>query len=198
LKEFIFSWSPVAPAIHYNILASNCGICPTTTNHTNVTCTDVSLNGTVCTFAVQAVVCGNITGSASDPISIHLERSAPTSSTMSTLDSMETVRTHTPGTNTEYVYTSTGLLATALMVCVVVFIIVTCIILIRSKAKIKAALQQSEETTCVEPVYEYITRSLPSESDVNTQVNVAYGESDVNTQVNAAYGRTQTATAETT
>ena len=40
-----FAWSPVAPdcpAIHYNILASsNCGSCPTTTNHTNATCTDV-------------------------------------------------------------------------------------------------------------------------------------------------------------
>jgi flagellar biosynthesis/type III secretory pathway M-ring protein FliF/YscJ len=79
--------------------------------------------------------------------------------------------------NTEYII-STGLLATALMVCVVVFIIVTSVILIRSKAKIKAALQQSAspgETMNMEPMYEDITRSLPSASDLNTQVNVAYG-----------------------
>jgi flagellar biosynthesis/type III secretory pathway M-ring protein FliF/YscJ len=79
--------------------------------------------------------------------------------------------------NTEYII-STGLLATALMVCVVVFIIVTSVILIRSKAKIKAALQQSAsqgETINMEPMYEDITRSLPSASDLNTQVNVAYG-----------------------
>ena len=31
---------PDCPAIHYNILASNCGSCPTTTNLTTVTCTN--------------------------------------------------------------------------------------------------------------------------------------------------------------
>ena len=53
-----FTGRPVAsdcPAIHYNINASNCGSCPTTTNHTTVTCTDVPTNG-MCTFAVQTVV----------------------------------------------------------------------------------------------------------------------------------------------
>jgi hypothetical protein len=100
--------------------------------------------------------------------------------------STETVGTHIPGTNTEFV-TSIGLLATALMVCVVVFIIVTSVILIRSKAKIKAALQQSAsqgETTGVEPVYEYITGSLPSEleSDMNTKDNVAYGHTQAITR----------------
>ena len=53
---------PDCPAIHYNILASNCGSCPTTTNHTNVTCTDVPSNNSVCIFAIQNVVCGNISG----------------------------------------------------------------------------------------------------------------------------------------
>ena len=59
-----WSTSPAAPdcaAIHYNIEASNCGSCPTTTNHTNVTCSDVH-NNSVCTFAIQNVVCGNISG----------------------------------------------------------------------------------------------------------------------------------------
>ena len=68
LRKLSFTWSPVAPdcsAIHYNILASNCGSCPTTTNHTTVTCTDVPVNSGVCTFAVQTVLCRNITGKTS-------------------------------------------------------------------------------------------------------------------------------------
>ena len=72
-KEITFSWSPVAPdcsAIHYNILASNCGSCPSTTNHTNVTC-DVH-NGSLCTFAVQTVVCGNIIGNVSEHLTLDI------------------------------------------------------------------------------------------------------------------------------
>ena len=62
---FTFSWSSVVldcPAMRFNILASNCGSCPTTTNHTTVTCTDVPTNHSTCTFAVQTVICGNISG----------------------------------------------------------------------------------------------------------------------------------------
>ena len=66
----VFNWntctsSPVCSATHYNIVASNCGSCPTTTNHTIVTCTDTPTDGNMCTFAVQTVVCGNITGESS-------------------------------------------------------------------------------------------------------------------------------------
>ena len=70
-KEFTFNWSsPVAAVcpLHYNILSSNCGSCPTTTTNTTVTCTDVPTDSRVCTFAVETVVCGNITGNSSDPI----------------------------------------------------------------------------------------------------------------------------------
>ena len=69
LRRVSFAWSPVGSdcsAIHYNILASNCGSCPTTTKHTNVTCTDIPTDGSTCVFAVRTVVCGNITGNASD------------------------------------------------------------------------------------------------------------------------------------
>ena len=51
--QFIFSWSPVSSdcsTVHYSINASNCGSCPTTTNHTNVTCIDVPTSGGVCNF----------------------------------------------------------------------------------------------------------------------------------------------------
>ena len=71
LRQTSFTWSPVAPdcpAIHYNILASNCGSCPTTTNHTNVTCTEIPFeqNGEICALSLQTVVCGNVTGNMSD------------------------------------------------------------------------------------------------------------------------------------
>ena len=75
LRQLTFNWSPVAPdcpAIHYNILSSNCGSCPTTTTHTTVTCTDIPTDGNMCTFAVKTVVCGSITGSMSYPLMINL------------------------------------------------------------------------------------------------------------------------------
>ena len=73
------SLSPVAPdyqIIHYNIMASNCGSCPTTTNHTTVTCSDLPTEqNTFCTFALQTVICGNITGILSNPINVSLSAS---------------------------------------------------------------------------------------------------------------------------
>ena len=64
-RQFTFKWNSVAPdclSLHYNILASNCGSCPTTTTNTTVTCTDVPTDGSMCTFALKMTVCGNITG----------------------------------------------------------------------------------------------------------------------------------------
>ena len=72
-KTFTFSWNPVSPGcpmVSYNIQASNCGSCPTTTNHTNITCTDIPINGSTCAFAVQSVICGNPPGNFSDLISV--------------------------------------------------------------------------------------------------------------------------------
>ena len=74
-RELTFNWSlstvPDCPALHYKILASNCGSCPTTTTRTTVTCTDIPTNG-MCMFALQTVVCGYIIGNMSDRISITL------------------------------------------------------------------------------------------------------------------------------
>ena len=70
-RALTFDWSPVAPdchTLHYNILSSNCGSCSTTTTNTTVTCTDVPTDGSMCTFAVQTVVCGNIVGNFSDSV----------------------------------------------------------------------------------------------------------------------------------
>ena len=87
LIQLTFSWSPAAPenvlnyVTVYNILASNCGSCPTTTNHTSVTCTDIPTNDSTCTFAIQTVVCTEdtdcITGNTSDLISVKILNTGP-------------------------------------------------------------------------------------------------------------------------
>ena len=76
-RRLTFSWSPVVPdcpVIHYNILASNCGSCSTTTNHTNVTCTDLPTENSVCTLAIQTVLCGSLIGDKSDPVIVTTTR----------------------------------------------------------------------------------------------------------------------------
>ena len=70
-----FEWNTHPPNCRptYNIAASNCGSCPTTTNHTTVTCTDVPIiDGGMCMFAVQTVVCGGITGELSPHVSVDI------------------------------------------------------------------------------------------------------------------------------
>ena len=175
LQELTFSWSPVAPdcpAIHYNILASNCGSCPSTTNHTTVTCTDVPTDGTVCTFAVQTVVCRNITGNRSNPV-------------RGTIYPTQDQDLSYSDTNTAYLISTTSL-ATALIVCVVVSTTtVIALILRRSKAKINTTLEllhKAEGTTGNEPMYEDVTGPSPLVSGINTQDNVAYGHTQTSTQ----------------
>ena len=54
---FVFSWDEVdtdCEVVHYRIIASNCGRCPTSTAHTTVVCTDIPTNGNNCTFAVHS------------------------------------------------------------------------------------------------------------------------------------------------
>ena len=95
LNKITFSWNPVAPncpAIYYNILASNCGSCPTTTNHTIITCTDVPTNNSMCTFAVQAVACGNITSNMTKPLSFNITETIYVNETMSSKTGIMTLR----------------------------------------------------------------------------------------------------------
>ena len=202
-RQLKFSWSPVAPdcpAIHYNILASNCGSCPTTTNHTNVTCTNIPSNSSSkCTFAVQTVACGNITGNTSEPLNIVFYKQTRTS-----IDSLHPTDSEMQGThildsavmvggmdnsdlNTVAYTVSLGFLIVALIVCVVVSIIMIAVVWRRSKAKINAALETQshgvEGTMGGEPMYEDVTGPLQSVGAINTQDNVAYG-----------HGHTKTAT----
>lgn len=69
--QVTFDWNPVAHkclGVYYNIIASNCGSCPTATTNNTITCTDVPTDGYMCTFILQTVVCVNITGRKSDPV----------------------------------------------------------------------------------------------------------------------------------
>ena len=71
--QITFDWNPIAPkcsVVHYNIFAFNCGSCPTVTTNTTITCVDVPTDGSICTFALETVICGNITGSKSDPVCV--------------------------------------------------------------------------------------------------------------------------------
>ena len=80
-SDLAFNWSSATldcPAIHYDILSSNCGSCPTTTAHTTVICTDVPTDGSMCTFAVRIVACGNVIGNTSEPVSVNSTYTVPT------------------------------------------------------------------------------------------------------------------------
>ena len=163
-RKLTFNWSTDCPAmLHYNIRASNCGSCPTTTNHTNVTCTNVQTNGSLCTFAVQSVVCGSITGQFSSPVRVSI------------LNSTEGV--HNPD-NSRVCIISISVLAIALIVSVVVSITVIVIVITRRKAKTKAGLDlqinQAEEDRDTDSMYEDIAGPIPSASAISTQGNVAY------------------------
>ena len=161
-RRLTFSWSPVAadcPGVHYNILASNCGSCPTTTNYANVTCTDVPTENSVCTFAVQTVLCGTLIGNKSDPIRVHTTTPQERSNTDMC-------------TNTAYLATISALVV-ALIACVVIFTTAIVIILQRSKAKTKEQQppKRATSSTHMESMYE---DPLPSVSAINTKENVAY------------------------
>ena len=149
---------------------------------------DVPANDSVCTFAVQTVVCGNITGDTSGPISIILYTTEPTISTSTgtihptgnqathNSDTTETAGMYKSVINT--VYTISFSSATALIVCIVVSIAAIVVMLKRRKAKTTAVFVQSnkaEGTEHNEPMYENVTGPLPLISTITTQDNVAYG-----------------------
>ena len=79
-QNVTFQWNPNlsdCPAVHYNILTSNCGSCPTNTTQTKVSCTGVPVvnvddNEAPCIFALQTVLCENIFGYTSDFIYVQL------------------------------------------------------------------------------------------------------------------------------
>ena len=178
LIQLTFEWSPVAPdcpAIRYNILASNCGSCPTTTNHTIATCINVPSNGSTCAFAVQTVICEDVTGNKSDLVSIVVKNTSSSHAEMHENSSTDTIR-----------MASVGFLVTSLVVCITGSTTVIVIVLNMNKAKIKAVLNdlllKNRETTAHgsggESMYDDVTDPAPRTrpvSAINTRKNVAYG-----------------------
>ena len=191
LIQLTFAWSRVLPdcsAIHYNIKASNCGSCPTTTNHvhTNVTCNDVPTNGSVCTFAVQTVLCGNVIGNKSNSVSI-LVLNSQTSNSVTESSSSDNILLHTA---------SIGFLAGSLVVCIVVITTAIIIAFIRIRANFQLSERGNTDTyytdvieihRCrergntwsnmqrVDTVYDEVY-SIPSNSFNNFKHNIAYGQ----------------------
>ena len=186
LIQLTFAWSPVVPScpsIHYNILASNCGSCPTTTSHTNVTCTDIPTDGSVCTFAVQTVVCGNITGIDNSSINILVLNTRTTR-----FDSI------TESTPMDIIhFASIGFLSVSLVVSIVVITIVVITVLIRLKAKFSVQKRErswtdtytdivhlhrhrerrDSNTQKAETVYEEVY-DIPAFATLSFKQNVAY------------------------
>ena len=76
-RTISFTWNPfnisMCPAIPYNILTSNCGSCPTTTNHTAVTCTEVPIDATYCSFALIPTICGGISPNLNVLLNVQLK-----------------------------------------------------------------------------------------------------------------------------
>jgi hypothetical protein len=79
--SLVFSWNRtlICPSLRYNIQSENCGQCPNTTDSTSVNCSDfiISNSVTICTFAVQAVICGisdslPLIGNLSDLVTVNL------------------------------------------------------------------------------------------------------------------------------
>ena len=60
-REVTFNWTQPDNAMcslsHYELTATNCGRCPNETSRldTQVTCTEISTDGRLCTFSVQAI-----------------------------------------------------------------------------------------------------------------------------------------------
>ena len=54
-NQFTVDWSPLASnclIVTYIIITTNCGVCPNTTSDTFITCTNLTINGQVCSVTV--------------------------------------------------------------------------------------------------------------------------------------------------
>ena len=72
-----FTWRPVSihcESFYYALNTSNCGLCPVTSNNSEITCSGLILDGRICHVLVQTVVC-NMGGSMSRPFTLKLKGS---------------------------------------------------------------------------------------------------------------------------
>ena len=78
-NQILFNWKPVTnltycPSleIQYNIISS-CGNCPRHTNSTNVTCSEIAIDRSRCSFYVYAsAMCGSIIAGQTSSVSLML------------------------------------------------------------------------------------------------------------------------------
>ena len=163
-RQITFTWSRVVTNcsnlinIHYRILASNCGSCPNTTNHTTVTCTDVPTKGGLCTFAVQAVVCGDFARNLSDVIRIALKDS--------TCDSNNVGMSVLAGA-----IVSATILGGTIGACITILTAIT----IQRKRKAKAHAPTCKQES-PDRQYEDVSLKQTSSAVIDTRNNVAYGQ----------------------
>ena len=54
--------------IVYHIDALNCGICPNSTASLSTTCTNITTDGSTCSFAVETIVCAHLISQRSEPV----------------------------------------------------------------------------------------------------------------------------------
>ena len=61
-NQFTIEWSPPAnncPLVTYNIATTDCGVCPNTTSSTFITCTNLTIDGQICSIVIQTRACGS-------------------------------------------------------------------------------------------------------------------------------------------
>ena len=170
LSDINFNWNtnfPGCSAIHYNILASNCGSCPTTTNHTNVTCTDRPTDGSVCAFVIQPVVCSKIIGEPSHQVLLSNENTNVSGKHVLKLLLITGNYDicHTGSSRYSPTLISTICLGVALAICLIIGLITVTILLIRSKSKVRTVIVNTTDKA------EASTTQTPR---IHTKKNMAY------------------------
>ena len=76
ISQLKFIWnkpSTQCSSLGYIITTTNCGLCPNTTTDTYITCVLVNITSvSVCTFSVQAEICGKLVGNMSEGVRVTL------------------------------------------------------------------------------------------------------------------------------
>lgn len=185
LIQLTFTWSPVSRNYthSYNIQASNCGNCPTSTNHTYATCKNVPTNGNTCIFAIWTVICDDVVGNKSASVNITVFNSRPTSTEFIPNDPL--------------FIAGIGFLITSLFICLVMSAIMT-ITLTRNRLRFNFSFSdsRSQDVTNNEQAPHMVvdyddvdTYTLPSFNQlvrtwsIDTWRNVAYGHEQLDSKV---------------
>ena len=155
LRQISFKWNstvPVCPVLHYDILSSNCGICPTITTNTTVTCTDVPTDGSVCTFTVQTVICDPIYGTMSDTVQVKLKDSA--------------IKSELGAVVSACLFAGLFVVSTSILVIIVIVILI-------KRCKYHTKVETDQDLSSHH--YDAVSYQPKSSAAVNTEANIAYG-----------------------